>query len=69
MNIKTPELITCEAAAKILQIHPSSVPRLIKAGVLRGTKHFGRHWKIDAEDIRKMIARELTRDSGRSSAA
>lgn len=69
MNIKTTELITCGEAAKILQIHPSSVTRLIKAGVLRATKHFGRHWKIDAQDLRRMIEKELTREAGRSSAA
>lgn len=60
-NLKFPETLTTEEAAKILKVHSSTITRLIKAGKIKATQEFGRHWKIEAKAFLSAIERGFKR--------
>ena len=48
------KLLTSEQVAQILQVHPFTVLKYIKAGKLKGIK-LGRVWRIRESDVEKFL--------------
>jgi excisionase family DNA binding protein len=51
-------LIDSEEAAAIIGIHPKTLQKLARRGLIRGV-HVGRLWRFRASTIEEWIAREL----------
>jgi excisionase family DNA binding protein len=53
--MEEPEYLTPEQAARLLQLHPKTVRRLLNEGKLPGQRIGGRHWRISAAALKKFI--------------
>ena len=58
------ELLTVEQAAAKLQTHPSTVRRMLQAGILPGRK-LGPKWRVPADLLQDHINRAMTGDESR----
>jgi excisionase family DNA binding protein len=54
-----PEVLTIEAAAERLKLKPDTVRDWVKAGKLKAVK-LGRVWRVDAEDLERLLRGEPT---------
>lgn len=50
-NTKEPAYISVEAAAEYLKVHPETIRRLLRRGVLKGKKTFLRKWQVEVEPL------------------
>ena len=50
----TDKLLTSEQVSKILQVHPFTVLKYLKAGKLKGIK-LGRVWRIRESDVERFL--------------
>ena len=54
-----PEVLTIEEAAARLKLKPDTVRDWVKAGKVKGVK-LGRVWRVDAEDLERLLRGEPT---------
>jgi excisionase family DNA binding protein len=55
MNTNTPGLLTLAEAAAYLRVHRRTMSRLLRQGVIPGTK-IGRQWRVRAADLDAAVA-------------
>jgi len=58
VTVMPERLIDSEEAAAIIGIHPKTLQKLARRGLIRGV-HVGRLWRFRASTIEEWIAREL----------
>lgn len=47
----TPDLLSTEEAAELLELHPNTIKSMIADGRLPASKYGGRNWKIKRVDV------------------
>ncbi len=48
------QFINVDQAAEILRVHPETIRRLLRAGVLKGKKTLVGQWRIDRSDLERV---------------